>query len=104
MLITHSLSATFSGGVRSCIGWRFAYVNHLLRHSLSRGTLSAAFWDRVLEMQAFLVTLIRKFDISHADHQPQIKRNRPGIMAPFVLGEEYKGVQLPLKITTIPNV
>jgi len=71
--------STFSGGVKSCIGWRFA----------------------VLEMQAFLVTLIRKFDISPADHQPQIKRSRSGVVAPLVLGEEYKGAQLPLKITTI---
>jgi len=58
--------------------------------------------DSVLEMQAFLVTLIRKFDISHANHQPQIWRGRSGIlMAPIVLGEEHKGTQLPLKISAI---
>ena len=58
--------------------------------------------DSVLEMQAFLVTLIRKFDISHADHQPQIGRGRSGILvAPIVLGEEHKGTQLPLKISAI---
>jgi len=73
--------STFSGGIKSCIGWRFA----------------------VLEMQAFLVTLVRKFDFSPADHHPQIKRCRSGAMTPLVLGEEYKGAQLPLKITTIPG-
>ena len=52
-------------------------------------------------MQAFLVTLLRKFDISLADHHPQIRRARLGLMAPIVLGEEYKGTQLPLKITVI---
>ena len=57
--------------------------------------------DSVIEMQAFLVTLIRKFDISHADHQPQIKRTKSAMMTPIVLGEEHKGGQLPLKITAI---
>lgn len=55
--------------------------------------------DSVIEMQAFLVTLVRKFDISLADHRPQIRKVRTGMMFPLVLGEEYKGTQLPLKIT-----
>ena len=58
----------------------------------------------VVEIQAFLVTLIREFDISHADHQPQIRRAKPGALLPLVLGEEYKGTQLPLKITTIRDM
>ena len=57
--------------------------------------------DSVAEMQAFLVTLVRKFDISHANNHPQIRRARSTLLAPLVLGEEYKGLQLPLKITTI---
>ena len=57
--------------------------------------------DSVLEIQAFLVTLIRKFDISHADHHPQIKRTKSVLTIPLVLGEEYKGTQLPLKISAI---
>ena len=55
-------------------------------------------------MQAFLVTLVRKFDVSYADHQPQIKRAKSGMMFPLVLGEEYKGTQLPLKIAAIKDV
>ena len=55
-------------------------------------------------MQAFLVTLIRKFDISHADHHPQIRKTKSGVLTPLVLGEEYKGAQLPLKITAIRDV
>ena len=54
-------------------------------------------------MQTFLVTLIQKFDVSHANHHPQIKRVKTGLMIPVVLGEEYKGTQLPLKITAIRN-
>jgi len=54
-------------------------------------------------MQAFLVTLVGKFDVSHADHHPQIKRVKSGLMIPVVLGEEYKGTQLPLKISAIRN-
>jgi len=57
--------------------------------------------NSVIEMHAFLVTLVRKFDISPADHHPQIKRARLGLMAPIVLGEEHKGTQLPLRITAI---
>lgn len=71
--------STFSGGTKSCLGWRFA----------------------VIEIQTFLVTLIRKFDVSLADHQPQIRRAKSGVMVPLVLGEEHKGVQLPLRITSI---
>ena len=57
-----------------------------------------------METQAFLVTLIRKFDIYHADHHPQIRTTKFGVLVPVVLGEEYKGAQLPLKITAIkPN-
>ena len=59
--------------------------------------------DRIIEMQAFLVTLIRKFDVSHADHHPQIRRTKSGVLVPVVLGEEYKGTQLPLKITALKN-
>ena len=55
----------------------------------------------VIEMQAFLVTLVQKFDISQADHHPQIRRTKTGVMGPLVLGEEHKGTQLPLRITAI---
>ena len=55
----------------------------------------------VIEMQVFLVTLVRKFDISPADHHPQIRRVKSGLLIPMVLGEEHKGTQLPLKITLV---
>jgi len=34
ILTSHPRSSTFSGGIRSCIGWRFAYVGHLSYYTL----------------------------------------------------------------------
>jgi len=73
--------ATFSGGVRTCIGWRFA----------------------VIEIHTFLVTLIRQFDFALPDNPPKIRRWRPGLILPVVEGEEHKGAQLPLKVTPLRN-
>ena len=56
-----------------------------------------------MEIQTFLVILIGKFDVAQADHLPQIRRARPGMEVPLILGEEHKGTQLPLKITAIGN-
>ncbi|KAF9778997.1 cytochrome P450 [Thelephora terrestris] len=69
--------ATFSGGYRSCIGWRFA----------------------VIELHTFLVTLVRQFDFSLADGGQEVKIMRPAMMTPMVVGEEHKGPQMPLKVT-----
>ena len=56
-----------------------------------------------MEIQTFLVTIVQKYDISQADHLPQIRRARPGMEVPMILGEEHKGAQLPLKISAISN-
>ena len=95
-----SHSSTFSGGVRACIGWRFACVNQFVYSP--KATEDRPF-DSVIEIQAFLVTLVRRFDISHTDKQPHIRRAGSGMMIPLVPGEEDKGPQLPLKITAIGN-
>ncbi|KAI3614092.1 cytochrome p450 [Moniliophthora roreri] len=68
--------ATFSGGVRSCIGWRFA----------------------VLEMQAFLMELIDNFEFSLAPESHKIRRESCLIMQPTIEGELEKGCQLPLQV------
>jgi len=73
--------STFSGGTRSCIGWRFAIV----------------------EMHAFLVTLIRQFDFSLPDSGQVMRKLRRGTVFPVVAGEEHKGPQLPLKVTALRN-
>jgi len=72
---------TFSGGPRSCIGWRFA----------------------VIELHTFLVTLVRQFDFSLPDNRQEIKMMRTTRITPVVVGEEHKGPQMPLKVTILEN-
>jgi len=73
--------STFSGGVRSCIGWRFA----------------------VTEIHTFLVTLIRQFDFALPGDGREIKKLGRGVTFPAVVGEEHTGPQLPLKVTALRN-
>ncbi|KAG7442656.1 cytochrome P450 [Guyanagaster necrorhizus] len=68
---------TFSGGLRSCIGWRFA----------------------VLELHAFIVEVINNFEFSLTKESERIRREACGMMAPTVEGEVQKGSQLPLRVT-----
>ena len=88
------LRAASGGDSREFIGF---YIIH------SFGEAQSCVLDSIVEMQAFIVTLVRKFDISPADHHPQIKRIKTGAFTPLVLGEEYKGPQLPLRITAVRN-
>ncbi|KAI3602655.1 dna-(apurinic or apyrimidinic site) lyase 2 [Moniliophthora roreri] len=68
--------ASFSAGVRSCIGWRFA----------------------VTELHAFLVELVSNFEFSPTPKFNQIRRKPCLAVLPFVEGELEKGSQLPLEI------
>lgn len=54
-------------------------------------------------MQAFVVTLIQRFDVSLADNHPQIRRARHNVSTPVIFGEEHKIPRLPLRITAIGN-
>ncbi|KAF9260693.1 cytochrome P450 [Marasmius fiardii PR-910] len=67
---------TFSGGVRSCIGWRFA----------------------LLELQAFLVEMISNFEFSLTPECEKIRREACGVMVPTLEGELSKGAQCPLRV------
>jgi len=71
--------ATFSSGVHSCIGWRFA----------------------VLELQAILITLIQNFEFSPAPHNPVLLRALGPNLVPMVKGEEKRGSQLPMSISPV---
>ncbi|KAK0228974.1 cytochrome P450 [Armillaria fumosa] len=62
---------TFAGGLRSCIGWRFA----------------------VLELQSLITEVVNNFEESE-----QIPREACGIMVPTAEGEIEKGSQLPLRV------
>ena len=57
----------------------------------------------VIEMHAFLVTLIRQFDFSFPENAQAQRRMRGGVLTPVVVGEERKGPQLPLKVTALRN-
>ncbi|KAJ3817458.1 cytochrome P450 [Lentinula raphanica] len=73
--------ATFSGGIRSCIGWRFA----------------------VIEMQAFIVELLSNFEFSATPQIDKIRREAALVMVPTIEGEVEKGSQLPLRVTFAPK-
>jgi len=67
---------TFAGGVRGCIGWRFALT----------------------EMQTLLIELIDKFEYEPAPGNPEIIPATPHIISPMVKGKEGRS-QLPLLIS-----
>jgi len=67
---------TFSGGLRACIGWRFA----------------------VLELQAFLVEIISNFELSLDVPMEKIRREACTVMVPTIEGQVEKGSQLPVRI------
>ena len=54
----------------------------------------------LMEMQTFLVTLIREFSFSIPEGR-NIRTARPGFLVPIVIGEEDRGPQLPLTITPV---
>lgn len=66
---------TFSGGVRACIGWRFA----------------------LYELQAFIVQLISNFEFALTDDIKRLRRDNAVIMVPTLEGEN--GVQAPLRVS-----
>ncbi|KAI5995261.1 cytochrome P450 [Pisolithus orientalis] len=77
----YSSLLTFGGGHRACLGWRFA----------------------VIEIQAFLVEIVRKFEISLTEKARRIRRESCLVMVPTVEGEVTRGVQLPLAISITPR-
>ncbi|KAG1824688.1 cytochrome P450 [Suillus subaureus] len=68
---------TFTGGVRSCIGWRFA----------------------VIEIQAFLTEIVGKFEFAPTNKTELIRREACLVMSPTVEGEVGNGIQLPLRVS-----
>ncbi|KAF9235249.1 cytochrome P450 [Melanogaster broomeanus] len=68
---------TFIGGVRGCLGWRFALI----------------------EMQAFLVELVGKFEFAMTDEAARIRLGPCLIMTPTVEGDADRVAQLPLALS-----
>ncbi|KIK60769.1 hypothetical protein GYMLUDRAFT_200098, partial [Collybiopsis luxurians FD-317 M1] len=73
--------ATFSAGIRSCIGWRFA----------------------VLELQAFLYEMLRNFEFTATPQVHNVRRVTAFVMIPSIEGELEKGSQMPLKVAFAPR-
>ncbi|KIY72699.1 cytochrome P450 [Cylindrobasidium torrendii FP15055 ss-10] len=70
---------TFSGGVRGCVGWRFA----------------------LLELQAFSVEMLENFRFAPTEASQNIRR-LPGILiTPRVAGKYHEGLQMPLQVTPL---
>ncbi|KII95493.1 hypothetical protein PLICRDRAFT_98902 [Plicaturopsis crispa FD-325 SS-3] len=69
--------ASFAGGIRGCIGWRFAIV----------------------EMQALLVELVGHFEFSVTPETGKLRRESCLVMIPILEGEVDKGSQMPLRVT-----
>ncbi|KZS89245.1 cytochrome P450 [Sistotremastrum niveocremeum HHB9708] len=69
--------ASFGAGIHACIGWRFA----------------------VVEMQTFLIELMDAFEFQLTEDAKHIRRERAAVTVPLVLGQESRGVQLPLKVS-----
>ncbi|KAF9024023.1 cytochrome P450 [Hymenopellis radicata] len=74
---------TFAGGSRSCIGWRFA----------------------VLELHAFLVQLVGKFEFEFAEAADanDFRREACNLMTPTLASDRTKGSQLPMRIRMARN-
>ncbi|KAJ8585426.1 cytochrome P450 [Rhizopogon salebrosus TDB-379] len=73
---------TFLGGVRACIGWRFALI----------------------EMQAFLTEIVGKFEFALTDKAERIRREACfAVMAPTLEGEVENGVQMALRVSVAPR-
>jgi len=68
--------ATFSGGVRSCVGWQFA----------------------IMELQVMLFGLVESFEFSLPPGGLDIQRIPSILMVPMIRGRPELGVQLPLVV------
>ncbi|KAK7691948.1 hypothetical protein QCA50_005353 [Cerrena zonata] len=68
---------TFSGGLRGCIGWRFA----------------------LYELQSFLVELITNFEFTPAMDTNRLFKVPCLVMTPALDGDLSKGAQMPLRVT-----
>ena len=70
---------TFAGGVRTCIGWRFA----------------------IYEVQTLTVAIIRNFQLSPSPEIRRLRREACLVMLPMLEGEEHMGENLPLEISFV---
>ena len=57
----------------------------------------------MIEIQAFLVEMVGKFEFEVTDKARRILREPAFVMAPMVDGELHRGGQLPLTVSVAPQ-
>ena len=57
----------------------------------------------LIEIQAFLSTLVGKFEFAMTDRAERILRQPMLVMAPMVDGELERGIQMPLAVSLAPQ-
>ncbi|KAF9484508.1 cytochrome P450 [Pholiota conissans] len=72
---------TFAGGVRTCIGWRFA----------------------LYEVLALTVEIINNFELTLTPDIERLRREACLVMLPTLEGEQLKGENLPLRVGLAPR-
>ena len=55
--------------------------------------------DSVLEIQAFLVEIIGKFEVTMTERSEKVIHGPSGLMSPVIEGELERGTQLPLAVS-----
>ncbi|TFK44496.1 cytochrome P450 [Crucibulum laeve] len=68
---------TFAGGVRTCIGWRFA----------------------IYEVQALIVEIVNNFELSLTPDIERLRREACLVMIPTLEGQQLEGENLPLRVS-----
>jgi cytochrome P450 len=68
---------SFAGGVRTCIGWKFA----------------------LYEVLALTVEIISNFELSITPDIDRLRREACLVMLPTLEGEQFKGENLPLRVS-----
>ena len=59
--------------------------------------------NSLMETHTFLVTLIRRFDLSLPDDGREVWKMNSGLITPVVVGEEHEGPQLWLKVAALKD-
>ena len=85
-----------AGGVRSCLGWRFAYVISGLSLRILIACISAF---SIIEMQVIAATLLENFEFSLPPQtlETSITRKPLVLMVPMVEGRQYPWMGLKVR-------
>lgn len=83
----------------SALAWDGALCKNLSSLYVQDTEISTVFANSVIEIQAFLVEIISKFELTMTDRSERVCRAPSSLMAPMVDGELECGAQLPLVVS-----